>query len=95
MKEKFGLVAFIDSCVWGSADKLLKKVDERYCKQYYINYFDYEKRNFSTSHIHMMLSIALAKIMKNCEAIFFLNTEESICTEDIINNKTYSPWIYF
>lgn len=92
--ENFGLVSFIDSFVWGSADKLLKKIDEKYCKQE-SGYYDYEKRNFSTSHVHMMLSVALGKVIDKCECVIFLNTANSVSTSsDVIINKTNSPWIY-
>lgn len=91
--ENFKLTSFIDSFVWGSSDKLLKKIDSMYCKQD-SGYYDYEKRNFSTSHVHMMLSIALGKVMHKSETIIFLNTSKSISTEETINNSTYSPWIY-
>jgi hypothetical protein len=91
--KNFGLISFIDSFVWGSADELLKKIDNLYCKQE-SGYYDYEKRNFSTNHVHMMLSIALGKIINKSESIFFLNTSESLSTKDTIENKTYSPWIY-
>ena len=59
--------------------------------------FDYQKRNRSTSHVHMMLSAALAKVMDRAECIIFLNTPNSIVTEDFITSgkvMTASPWIY-
>lgn len=91
--KNFGLKSFIDSFVWGSADKLLSTIDKKYCMNKPGSY-DYEKRNFSTSHIHMMLSIALGMIMQKAETVIFLNTSESISAEDTIN-KTNSPWIYY
>ena len=33
LEETFGLTAFIDSCVWGYANKLLKMIDDEYCYQ--------------------------------------------------------------
>lgn len=91
--KNFGLKSFIDSFVWGSADKLLSIIDKKYCMNKSGNY-NYEKRNFSTSHVHMMLSIALGMIMQKAEVVIFLNTSESISVEDTIN-KTNSPWIYY
>lgn len=91
--KNFGLKSFIDSFVWGSADKLLSTIDKKYCMNKPGSY-DYEKRNFSTSHVHMMLSIALGMIMQKAETVIFLNTPESISVEDTIN-KTTSPWIYY
>lgn len=95
LSEKLKLKVFIDSCLWGFSNNLLKEIDENYCKHSNKVSFDYEKRNYSTSHVHMMLSIALNNMIDECEAIFFLNTPNSINFGDDINEKqTMSPWIY-
>lgn len=93
LKEAFGLTAFIDSCVWGYANDLLKMIDEKYCLNVEGNTYNYEKRNYSTSHVHMMLSVALTQMIDNTECLFFLNTPKSIIPDTIIN-QTESPWIY-
>ena len=93
LKVTFGLTAFIDSCVWGYANKLLKMIDDEYCYQKETNTYNYQKRNYSTSHIHMMLSVALTQMIDNTECLFFLNTPNSITPNTIIN-QTESPWIY-
>ncbi len=95
LKDKFNLNAFIDSCVWEYFNKLLKCIDENYC-QNSNNTFDYEKRNISTSHVHMMLNVALMKMMDKCECIFFMNTPNALPIVDNIRNieSTLSPWIY-
>lgn len=93
--KKFKLTSFIDSYVWGYCDNLLKNIDEEYCKHPDGHTYDYDKRNYSTSHVHMMLSTALTKMMDKTECIFFLNTDKSILkAEDVISTKTRSPWIY-
>ena len=101
LMETFKLTSFIDSCIWGYADDLLELIDKEYC----INAnkpgepgnkkttYDYNKRNYSTSHVHMMLSTALTSMIDNTECLFFYNTPESICPGDVIN-ATISPWIY-
>lgn len=95
LQSKFGLTAFIDSCVWGYSDDLLRMLDEKYCRIPGSKSFSYEKRNLSTTHVHMMLSTALSKMMNNCECLIFLNTPASISSEDYINgDTTNSPWIY-
>ena len=76
LKEEFDLEVFLDEVVWGSADTLLKKLDEKYCKQENSKNYDYVKRNFTTSHVHAMLSAAIQSVMNNSEVIFFLNTNE-------------------
>ena len=94
LKSKFDLTAFIDSCVWGYSNDLLKKIDNTYCKTADGAYYDYDKRNFSTSHVHMMLSMALTMMIDNTECVFFLDTPNSIKSSEVIN-QTLSPWIYY
>lgn len=99
LKDNFNIDSFIDSCVWGYANDLLKQIDDKY-SQFDGNSatYSYEKRNYSTSHVHMMLSTALMSMMDKCECIIFLNTTESTVeskgeyTTD--KNKVSSPWIY-
>lgn len=93
LKETFGLTAFIDSYVWGYANELLKMIDDEYCYQKETNTYNYQKRNYSTSHVHMMLSVAITQMIDNTECLFFLNTPNSI-TPDTIINQTESPWIF-
>lgn len=95
LKSTFGLISFVDSCVWGSADSLLKEVDKDYCFKPKTGTYDYNKRNFSTSHIHAILSGALLKMIDNVECVFLLNTNNSLLpAENTIKNQTFSPWIY-
>jgi len=92
--KNFKLNSFIDSCVWGYANELLLSIDKKYClNEGATNTYNYDKRNYSTSHVHMMLSTALAIMMDKCECIFLLNTDNSINTSSVIN-KTDSPWLY-
>ena len=93
--SNLGLKCFIDSCVWGYSNDLLKKIDDKYCYQKDSKTYNYSKRNFSTSHIHMMLSTALMNTIDNTECVIFINTPNSIENiYDTVNNSTYSPWIY-
>lgn len=92
LKKVFGLTAFIDSCVWGYSNELLKQIDDAYCLNGNHSY-SYKKRNYSTSHVHMMLSVALTQMIDNTECLFFLNTPNSLTPGTIIN-QTESPWIY-
>lgn len=95
LKQECGLRVFIDSCLWGYSNDLLKRIDQTYCRSESGNTYDYDKRNYTTSHVHMMLNIALNQMMDKCESIFFLNTENSInVVDDMESEKTMSPWIY-
>lgn len=57
--------------------------------------YNYESGNKVSQHVNLMLSVALQKMIDKTEAIFLLNTDNSIeiANEDNIN-LTYSPWIY-
>lgn len=99
--DEFNLTAFIDSCAWGYCDELLKQIDDEYCKKKDGKTYDYDRRNYTTSHVHMMLSTALTEMIDNTECIMFYNTPNSVSLADdvetIKNAKkkvTLSPWIY-
>lgn len=93
LKKEFGLNTFIDSSVWGYSNDLLKQIDNDYCKTG-DNLYSYDSRNFSTSHVHMMLASALTMMIDKTEVLFFLNTPLSLSANDI-KHKTMSPWIYY
>lgn len=102
LKNCFGLEAFIDSCSWGYCDDLLNKIDKKYCYNPKKGTYDYDLRNYTTSHVHMMLSTALTEMMDKTECIIFFNTPNSISLATELNEirkkgkkaKTISPWIY-
>jgi len=95
LKDNFGLTVFIDSCVWGYTNDLLKIIDDKYCQNSEETMYDYNKRNYSTSHVHMMLSMALTKMMDKTELVIFMETLNSIQpVSQTITETTKSPWIY-
>ena len=101
LHDTFGLTAFIDSCSWGYCDDLLKEIDDQYCKNESGETYNYQLRNYTTSHVHMMLSSALTQMIDNTECIIFFDTPNSIVLKDELNNvkkgdkkATLSPWIY-
>ncbi|MBL4931976.1 hypothetical protein [Clostridium paridis] len=94
LNENFKLKVFVDSCVWGYSEELLKIIDDGFCLEEDKEYYNYFKRNKSTSHVHMMLSIALSKMIDNTECLIFLNTPNSLNVSEVIGS-TGSPWIYY
>lgn len=97
--ETFGLTSFIDSCIWGYSNDLLRMIDNDFCIASNNPYvYDYEKRNFSTSHVHMMLQTALYKMIDKTEAFILLDTSNSMLkipsVKNTIAHQTFSPWIY-
>lgn len=62
LQQEHGVKVFIDSCYWGYCNKLLQALDTKYCHYTDENgkgWYDYNKRNFTTAMIHIMLSNAL------------------------------------
>lgn len=97
--EEFGLKSFIDSSVWGYSNDLLKILDDSYSivkKDDDGTTYNYNQTIITSSHVHMMLSMALAKMIDKTECLFFLSTPNSINIKEKINekDKTLSPWIY-
>lgn len=96
LKEHFGIKVFIDSCVWGYAEDLLKKINNKYNLQPN-NTYHYSNSNWSASNVYLMLASALNKMIDNTECILFLNTPNSLNTSDVEKaneTRTGSPWIY-
>ncbi len=92
--EEFNIWTFIDSTVWGYSNDLLRKIDDIYCMNSDGLNYNYDKRNYSTAHVNLMLSTALNKMIDNSECLFFLNSPNSISTSTEISQKTNSPWIF-
>ena len=94
-KKIFGLTTFIDSCVWGYAPDLLEAIDSQYCRNKGESTYNYQKRNLSTGHVHMMLANALTRMIDKTECLIFYATPRSIDVHKSIQmNRTFSPWIF-
>ena len=99
LDKKFNLKCFIDSHVWGYIDELLEEINKDHSDKQYNSSggytYDHKKCNIVASHVNMMLCMALQKMIDKTEAVFVLNTENSIKKyADIYDKSTYSPWIY-
>ncbi|WP_343679501.1 hypothetical protein [Chryseobacterium arthrosphaerae] len=94
LKDKHNLDVFVDSSIWLNSNDLLKLIDNKFCLNEDKTFYDYDLRNFSTSHVHMMLMNSLNKMIDNCELLLFLNTPNSISAKTVIKEQTFSPWIY-
>jgi len=95
LSDRFGINSFVDSKLWGYSNKLLKIIDNKFSKSIVGTTYDYDKRNISTSHVHVMLMSSLIKMIDKAECLLFVNTESSVAMNEGVNEeKTLSPWIY-
>lgn len=94
LKEKFNIDTFIDSTIWGNSNELLRKIDDKYCYNENSSTYIYKNRNYSTTHVHLMLMSALTNMINQSECLFFLNTPKSTSISEEIKNTTNSPWIF-
>lgn len=96
LSQQCKLKVFLDYYIWGSADGLLRDIDNQYCKKKN-GLYDYKRRNYSTSHVHAMLSMAIMDIINNTECCIFINSGHSINLPRLKKTNTantLSPWIY-
>ncbi|UXK08890.1 hypothetical protein N5094_01180 [Shewanella putrefaciens] len=94
--EVLSINVFIDSQVWGYADDLLRKVDDKYSYQKENDTYSYSVRNRTTSNVYLILQNALNCMIDKSECLLFLNTKNTIkefANVNKIDQRTSSPWI--
>lgn len=96
--EHYKITSFIDSTVWGYADKLLRQINDKYSRlqnKEGKTVYNISKTNRSAAQVYLLLQGALAKMIDRCECLIFINTPNSLNISDLTSNeKTSSPWIY-
>jgi hypothetical protein len=85
LKKEFDLNVFIDSALWGYMPDLFKLMSIQFPKI---------EKEILSSHVHIMLTTALSKIMDTTECIFFLNTTNSIKSQVQDTYTVNSQWLY-
>jgi len=100
LSEELEVSSFVDSCAWGHANKLLRQIDDAFCKTGGTTY-SYSHSTVTASHVHVMLSTALSQMLDRCECVFFLNSEHSLkpisvqsMAESEEEHITQSPWLF-
>lgn len=85
LNKKYGINAFVDGNVWSDIDDKI----EEYVKKGELN------RSQPKIHLHLILLMALAKMIDKCECFMFLETENSINLDvNSVIKTTNSPWLY-
>lgn len=95
LQKHLGLKVFVGSTVWGYSEELLKELDDEYCFNKESGTYDYNKRNVTTAHVHLMLAMTLQEMINKSECFIFLNSSNSLSLF-LLNQqlKTKSPWIF-
>lgn len=93
IKSTFNLNVFIDSSVWLHGKDLKRDLANKYCPIEGTNLYDYDAFSHASTHVDIMLSTALSRMIDKCECLFFLNTPNSIQPYAIVP-RTESAWIY-
>lgn len=89
-----GVKCFLDSYYWNNADDLLKAIDDKWCKDK-DGYYNYRNRNYTSSLIHAMLSMAIMEAISRCDFGIFIESGNSVDLDlSDISTFTLSPWIY-
>lgn len=97
LRSEYGLRSFIDSCVWGYSEDLLRIINNNYNlkeNEDGTNIYDYEGSNQASTHVNMILNSALMKMIDKTECIIFIDTPNSLKVSNIKEGVTASPWIY-
>lgn len=93
MLLEYGRKPFIDSCFWGYMLNLQKQIDDKFARCGPV--YDYDIRNQTTAHVHLMVANSLLKTISRCEEIIFINTHESVNRDSTEKEDvTESPWLY-
>ena len=93
--ESHGVSCFLDAYYWNNADDLLRIIDDARCKNSNGETYNYKKRNYSTSLIHALLSMAIMEAIEKCDFGLFIESRNSLILDlDNIHSYTLSPWIY-
>jgi len=95
LETYLGLSVFLDSEVWENSTEFLKSLDNKYCKNEHENTYNYDKRNFSTTHVHMMLAASILKMIDKAECVLLFATDNYAKNEDSGIEQMDSAWIYY
>lgn len=96
MLEDIGLNVFVDSCYWGYAGDLQKKIDDKFCRiAGSTSTYNYQSVLHTSANINNVLTSALHGMIDKAELFLFLGTENSVVVSDEFSGKEKlkSPWI--
>ena len=100
--SEFKLRCFVDSNMWRNMNTLLEDINDTFSNKRPDGnggkIYDHKLCKIASTHVNMMLNIALQKMIDKTEVVILLNTVNSINKyEDHLQESklsTYSSWIY-
>lgn len=96
MLEDIGLNVFVDSCYWGYAGDLQKKIDDKFCQiTGSSTSYDYQSVLHTSANINNILTSALHGMIDKAELFLFFGTDNSVKLSEEYSGKRElkSPWI--
>lgn len=90
LNKKLNKRVFIDSVFWNNIYDLGYELNSKYSKMS-DGYFSYEKHEYMTSRLYILLITALSNMINKSDTFIFLNTQNSLLEDE----TTHSPWIYY
>ena len=96
LQEKFGVSAFVDSCLWGCSSDLLRIINKKFCKIPKSENYSYDKTMRASAHVNMILTTALQAMIYEAPVFIFLSWGNSVDDENFWEDgpRTYSAWIH-
>lgn len=94
LENTFNVSVFIDSNVWKNSNDYLRDLDNQYCRNVNEDTYNYDKRNNTTTHVHMMLATSILHAMDKSECIILLQSPNYSQQHTDNMMKTNSAWIY-
>ena len=85
--RELGFLPFVDSFVWGSADDLLRKINNTYSR--IDGKLNYDEVLRTSPKVYMILNVALINMINRTDKFILLETPQTIQ-----RGNTQSPWIY-
>lgn len=94
LEERYKVKCFVDSMVWKGIGELQRRIDNNLpkTKNGALQYKDILQ---TSAHVHSMLSIALFKMIDQCECCIFVGSKNSLNLNlHSVQDETLSSWIY-
>ncbi|MCU0104181.1 hypothetical protein N7603_00705 [Acholeplasma vituli] len=94
LEQTFNVKVFLDADIWENSKDFLKELDNQYCLNTGGETYNYDKRNVTTAHVHMVLATSLLKAIDKTECVILFESENYGQSPNV-EFETRSAWIYY